>query len=149
MCWMCDNPTATFDDYLDEVVRPVVERLGFAVQATESHGAPLAYTVGLTARGAAELVVTGKPPDDAYDLLTAVLVGEETPMPGRRCDLLNGPALWAHEVLRPGSLVVAAAMYPRLKAVQLVWADTLGRWPGEVHRSDQRLLCDVELARAA
>jgi hypothetical protein len=146
---MCDNPSATFDDYLEEVVRPVVVRSGFAVQATESHGVPIAYTVGLTERGAAELVVTGKPPHDAYDLLAAVLAGEETPTPGGRCDLVTGPALWAHQVLRPQSLVVAASLYPRLSALQLVWADALGRWPWDVHRSDQRLLCDVERARAA
>ena len=149
MCWMCDNPSATFDDYLDEVVRPIVDRLGFAVQATESHGAPVAYTVGLAGEGRPELAVTGKPPDDAYDLLTAVLAGEEEPAAGRRCDLLHGPAVWAFTVTRPQSLVVAAALHPRLTAVQLVWADPLGRWPWEVHRSDQRLLCDVQQARAA
>jgi hypothetical protein len=149
VCWMCDNPSATFDDYLDEVVRPVVDRLGFAVQATQSDGVPVAYTVGLTEEGRPELAVTGKPPDDAYDLLTAVLVGEEEPTAGQRCDLLHGPALWAFAVTRPLSLVVAAALYPRLTAVQLVWADPLGRWPWQVHRSSQRLLCDVTDARAA
>ncbi|MFN2537494.1 MAG: DUF4262 domain-containing protein [Mycobacteriales bacterium] len=149
MCWMCDHPEATFDDYVQEVVRPVVARLGFAVQATQSHGVPVAYTVGLSAQGRAELVVTGKPPDDAYDLLTAALAGEEVPAPGRRCDLAHGPALWAFTVLRPQSLVVAAALATELTALQLVWADPLGRWPWEVHRSDQRLLCDVDRVRAA
>lgn len=149
MCWMCDNPSATFDDYLDEVVRPLVARLGFAVQATESHGVPVAYTVGLSEQGRAELVVTGKPPDDAYDVLTAALAGEEVPEEGRRCDLVNGPALWAFTVLRPEALRVAVALAPDLTALQLVWADSLGRWPWETHRSSQRLLCDVTLVRAA
>jgi hypothetical protein len=149
VCWLCDNPQATFEDYLEDVVRPVVARNGHAVQATETHGVPVAYTVGLAARGRPELVVTGKPPDDAHDLLGAVLGGEETPRAGHRCDLMTGPALWAFAVLRPKALHVAAALHPELTALQLVWADTLGRWPWEVHRSRQRLLCEVGRARAA
>lgn len=149
MCWMCDHPEATFDDYLDEVVRPVVARLGYAVQATDSHGVPMAYTVGLSGRGRPELVVTGKSPPDAHDLLQAVLAGEEEPRPGRRCDLLVGPALWLFPVIRATALRVAAALYPGLEALQVVWADSLGRWPWEVHRSGQRLLCDVDEARRA
>ena len=153
MCWMCDNPEATFEDYLedylDDVVRPVVARLGHAIQATDRHGAPVAYTVGLAARGQAELVVTGKPPDDAHDLIEAVLAGEEVPTAGRRCDLLRGPALWAFAVTRPETLQVAVALTPGLTALQLVWADSLGRWPWEVHRSSQRLLFDLGRAWAA
>ncbi|MCU1623863.1 MAG: hypothetical protein JWL79_2708 [Frankiales bacterium] len=149
MCWMCDNPEATFEDYLDDVVRPVVARLGHAIQATDRHGAPVAYTVGLAARGQPELVVTGKPPDDAHDLIEAVVAGEEVPTAGRRCDLLRGPALWAFAVTRPETLHVAVALTPGLTALQLVWADSLGRWPWEVHRSSQRLLFDLGRAWAA
>jgi hypothetical protein len=139
----------TFDDYLDEVVRPVVARLGHAVQPTEVHGVPVAYIVGLAGTGRPELVVTGKSPPDAHDLLSAVLAGEEEPRAGHRCDLVVGPALWVFPVLRPAALVVAAALHPDLQALQVVWADSLGRWPWDAHRSTQRLLCDVELARKA
>ena len=149
MCWSCDHPDATFDDYLDDVVRPTVERFGFAVQATERYGVPVAYTAGLAARGQPELVVTGKPPDEAHDLLQALLAGEEVPSPGNRCDLVLGPAVWMLPVLHPASLAVAWALTPGLSALQAVWADTLGRWPWQVHRSPQRLLCDVRHARAA
>lgn len=149
MCWLCDNPAATFDDYLEEVVRPAVDRNGFAVQATERHGTVIAYTVGLAERGRDELVVTGKPPDDAHDLLQAALAGEEEPRDGQRCDLLVGTALWAFRVLRPQTLTVARWRHPGARALQLVWADPLGRWPWEVHRSPQRLLCDPQRARAA
>jgi len=149
MCWLCDNPAATFDDYLEEVVRPVVDRYGFAVQATERDGTVIAYTVGLAEQGREELVVTGKPPDAAHDLLQAVLAGEEVPRAGQRCDLLVGTALWAFRVLRPEALAVAWRVHPGARALQLVWADTLGRWPWDVHRSRQRLLCDAAEARAA
>lgn len=148
MCWLCDNPKATFDDYLDEVVRPVVDRFGFAVQATERYGTVVTHTVGLADQGRDELVVTGKPPDDAHDLLQAVLAGE-VPAHGERCDLLVGTALWAFRVVRPSALAVAWALHPGARALQLVWADTRGRWPWEVHRSAQRLLCDVTAVRAA
>ena len=149
MCWLCDNPAATFDDYLGEVVRPTVDRYGYAVQATTSGGTFVTYTVGLADSGRDELVVTGKPPDDAHDLLAAVLAGEEPVADGRRCDLTVGPALWAFRVLRPRALAVAWRARPGCGALQVVWADTVGRWPWEVHRSPQRLLCDVERARAA
>lgn len=149
MCWLCNNPMATFDDYLEEVVRPTVDLYGFAVQAMERDGAQLAYTVGLAAQGRDELLVTGKPPDDAHDLLQAVLAAEEEPQPGERCDLLVGTALWAFRVLRPETLVVATELTPGAQALQLVWADARGRWPWQVHRSAQRLYCDVRAARAA
>lgn len=149
MCWLCDNPAATFDDYLEEVVRPTVALYGFAVQATDLDDTVLAYTVGLAARGRPELVVTGRSPDDAHDLLAAVLAGEQEPAAGERCDLLVGTALWALPVLRPQVLAVAQALHPGARALQLLWADTSGRWPWEVHRSRQRLLCDVTQARAA
>ncbi len=140
MCWMCDHPSATFEDYLEEVVRPTVARCGFAVQATTWRGLPMAYTVGRTERGEPELVVTGKPPDEAHDLLAALLAGEERPALEARCDLLQGPALWVLPVEKPEGLAVAAELYPGLTALQVVWADSLGRWPWEVHRSPQRLL---------
>ena len=146
MCWMCDHPTASFDDYLEEVVRPTVALFGHAVQATRERGTTVTYTVGLAARGRPELVVTGKPPDAAHDLLQAVLAGEELPAPGRRCDLLVGTAVWALPVRRPAELAVAARLAPGLTALQLVWADALGRWPWETDASPQRLLCDLALA---
>src|SRR4051812_22438354 len=149
MCWRCDHPDASFEDYLDEVVRPTVDRCGYAVQATERHGVPLAYTVGLAQTGRPELVVTGKPPDVAHDLLQALLAGEEVPTAGRRCDLVLGPAVWMLAVLNPAALEVAWAIHPGLSALQAVWADTLGRWPWQAHRSPQRLLCDLGDARAA
>ncbi|MCU1601972.1 MAG: hypothetical protein JWO22_2681 [Frankiales bacterium] len=140
MCWMYDHPAATFDDYLQEVVRPTVARCGHAVQATDWRGRPMAYTVGLTERGEPELVVTGKPPDEAHDLLGALLAGEEQPSLDARCDLVQGPALWALPVDKPERLSVAWRLYPELTALQVVWADAFGRWPWEVDRSPQRLL---------
>lgn len=135
---MCDHEQATFEDYLDVMVRPVVERCGWAVQAVGGQGRrpPFAYTVGLTGRGRPELVVSGKSPSAAHDLLEAVLAGDP-PRAGRRYDLPVGPSLQVVEVTWPARrLVVATALYgDRVTAVQLVWADGRGRWPWETPRA--------------
>lgn len=58
MCWMCDHPEATAEEYLDEVYGIMLMH-GWAVQHVECERRPFAYTVGLTRRGLPELVVTG------------------------------------------------------------------------------------------
>ncbi len=51
MCWQCDNPSATTEDYLN-VLRATIRRdHGWAVQYVESDNRPFAYTVGLHSRG--------------------------------------------------------------------------------------------------
>jgi hypothetical protein len=137
---------SAFDEYVQEQVVPVVERLGWWVEGSRQ----LTYTVGRTARGLPELAVTGKPPDAAADLIEAVLVGEEQPASGSRCDLLTGPALCVATVAQPRRLRVAWHLYgPRVRAVQLVWADSLGRWPWDVPRTRQELLGALGLPRAS
>lgn len=143
MCWMCDHPEATFADYVEEVLLPVIDRVGWAMQ----HVSPrrtrpgFSYTVGRSARALPELVVSGKRPDAAQDLVEAALAQGE-PEAGYRCDLLTGPALQALAVPRPADhLHVAAALYgDGIRAVQLAWADGFGRWPWDVPRSRQWLL---------
>lgn len=143
MCWMCEHRERSFQDYVDEVVAPVVDREGWALQWTPR----LAYTVGLTARGRPELVVTGKPPDAAHDLVAAALAGEEEPVTGGRCDLLQGPAIQVVQVARPRLLRVAWQLYgSRTRALQLLWADSRGRWPWETR--GQELLGAIGLPRA-
>lgn len=143
MCWMCDHPEATFADYVEERLQPMIDRYGWAVQAVgpTRTRAGFAYTVGLTAQGRAELVVTGKGPAASYDLLEAALTQGE-PRPGYRFDVLLGPALQVLHVPRPADqLLVATALYgDSVRAVQLAWADGRGRWPWEVPRSRQWLL---------
>lgn len=117
MCWMCDHPEATFADYVDDLLQPVIDRCGWAVQGVGGSKvrAPFSYTVGLTLRRLPELVVTGKPQVEAGQILNDM----------------------AREVLarRP------QAGERRVQAVQLVWADDRGRWPREVgHRGPQPVL---------
>ena len=59
MCWECDHPGATRDDYLHYVGGVIAEH-GWAVQGVERDRIhpPWAYTVGLTEHGEPELVVT-------------------------------------------------------------------------------------------
>ena len=47
MCWMCDHPGATQQDYFDEL-RSRVQKHGWAVQYVEIDRAPYAYTSACT-----------------------------------------------------------------------------------------------------
>ncbi len=75
MCWMCDHPGATRQDYLDHL-RSIIGRVGWVVQTVEGDRvrAPYAYTVGLTARGKPELLVTGMAAYRAVKLLNEFAV---------------------------------------------------------------------------
>ncbi|MCU1593177.1 MAG: hypothetical protein JWO12_569 [Frankiales bacterium] len=146
MCWMCEHPDKSYADYVEEIVVPTIALSGWAVQG----GRALTYTIGLTEVGQPELAVTGKPPDEAYDLIEAVLAGESQPRAGTRCDLLLGPALRVVQVAHARRLRVARTLYgDRVSALQLVWADSLGRWPWEAGPAQrQELLGAVDLRRA-
>lgn len=142
MCWMCDRPEATFSDYVDEVLMPLIDAFGWAVQSVGGSRihAPFSYTVGLTAFGLPELVMTGRRPAEAAGVLNAYaqhLRHSEVPDPGEvvevqdRCfEVVALPHPDAH-------LFVATGLYgdSAVCALQLVWADERGRWPWEVgHR---------------
>jgi hypothetical protein len=71
MCWMCDHPNATREDYSD-VLRTKMLRAGWAVQYVESDRNPFAYTVGLHDWGRPELLITGVSPARACRLLNSV-----------------------------------------------------------------------------
>jgi hypothetical protein len=60
MCWECDHPGSTRDDYL-QCVNGIIAEHGWAVQGVQRDRIrpPWAYSVGLTAHGEPELVVTG------------------------------------------------------------------------------------------
>jgi hypothetical protein len=47
MCWQCDHPDGTLDDYLDGL-RDTITDHGWAVQYVESERRPCAYTIGCT-----------------------------------------------------------------------------------------------------
>jgi hypothetical protein len=135
VCWICDHPGATEQDYQDHL-RLLIARYGWAVQGVEREGAhpPWAYTVGLTARRRPELVVTGMGLVRATRVLNGVaahLMHAEAPRPGTQAKLRDGPLVeivgvavpWAH-------LHTAVGFYGRgIRALQLVHADDRGHWP--------------------
>jgi len=57
MCWTCDRPDASVQDYLDSL-RTKMLKNGWAVQYIESDRTPFAYTIGLHDWGLPELLVS-------------------------------------------------------------------------------------------
>ena len=141
MCEMCDRPELTMDAYLDRL-RDLVAEQRFAVQSVEGSTttAELSYSVGLTAQGLPELVVLGLRPPEAHSLLVSAaeyLLDEALVLPGEA--LTCGPwVMEAVEVARPAEhLRVATALYgDGVRALQLAWCDSAGRWPWQLgHRA--------------
>lgn len=133
MCWQCDNPDKTLDDYL-ALLREKILAQGWTVQYVEDDRRPFAYTIGLHRRGLPELLVTGLPPRQALWLLNTfakrALVGRR-PTPGDRVSLPAGTRLELVGMENPDAhMGMAIAIEGSdISAVQLVWADDHGRWP--------------------
>lgn len=95
MCWICDHPEATRDDYLSHL-RGLIGKFGWAVQGVERDRIhpPWAYTAGLTAYRRPELVITGMPVRRAGRLLNDIaahVLHAEPPRPGEQVRLTGGP----------------------------------------------------------
>ncbi len=137
MCWQCDHPDATYEDYLAHL-RRTISRCGWAIQGVERSGIhpPWAYTVGLTRACCPELVVTGMPFTKAATLLNGVadhVMHAGPPEPGQQVELRGGLLIEIVEVTEPTAhLLMAVAVYgPRIQARQIVHADYRGYWPWE------------------
>jgi hypothetical protein len=135
MCWQCDNPGATWPDYLAHL-RGLLEQHCWVVQGVqrERRRPPYAYTVGLAGHDRPELVVTGLPYDRAAALLNGIagqFLETGPPAPGDLVPLPGGQRAEIVRVAEPAvHLVVAAALgAPGFSALQLVYADDQGRWP--------------------
>jgi hypothetical protein len=138
MCWLCDHPERTRQDYL-EYMRELIDCHGWAVQGVQRDRVhpPWAYTVGLTANDRPELVVTGMPLSRAAELLDNVaahVLHDEAPRPGERIPLIGGPLIEIVEVTEPAAHLLNAVEFygPGIRALQLVHADDRGHWPWEV-----------------
>jgi hypothetical protein len=138
MCWLCDHPGATEFDYLEHI-RDVIAYSGFAIQGVEGdrRNSPWAYTVGLSAHGKPELVVTGLSIARSVRLLNDVaphLMHADAPQPGEVVPLLDAPVIEIVEITEPTEyLGIAVAIFgPEIRALQLVHADDRGHWPWEV-----------------
>ncbi|WP_123024896.1 DUF4262 domain-containing protein [Mycolicibacterium stellerae] len=142
MCWRCDHPNATADDYLDEL-RKAVREHGWAVQYVESDRTPFGYTVGLHDCGLPELLVTGVSAPRAERLLNTVakdMMGGRVLSPGQKIAVRSGPLIEVVEVANPDIHMEWAVAFggQELRALQLVWADGRGRWPWAAAFSDGR-----------
>ena len=133
MCWKCDHPEATMQEYLD-LIYERVQRRGRVVQFVEGDRNPFAYTIGLHERGLPELMVTGMPPERANLVLDTVadyLVRGGRPVPGERM-LIGGELLLDFvQVEHPDAHLKFAYYFygPAMKALQLVWPDERGHRP--------------------
>jgi len=112
MCWLCDHPGATQFDYLEHI-RDIIACCRFAVQGVEGdrHHSPWAYTVGLTAHGKPELLVTGLSSARSARLLDDVashVLHAEAPHPGEVVPLRGGPVIEIVEVTEPTAHLAVA-----------------------------------------
>ena len=135
MCWECDHPESSHQDYLDHM-QGLIDRFGWAVVGIEDDQVhpPWAYTLGLTPRGRPELVVTGLPLPHATWLLNTVasyMLDDAVPLPGDEVLVEGGPLMEVVRVTEPTAhLVTAVELYgPEIQALQLVYADDRGHWP--------------------
>ena len=134
MCWQCDNPHRTTDEYLDEL-RATIRAHRWAVQFVESDQRPFAYTVGLSDKGLPELLVTGMRARTAAKLLNVIghqMVDEGMVLkPAEHIDYGGKFLLEVVNVEHPDvHLKFAVGVYgSKIRACQLVWADDDGRWP--------------------
>jgi hypothetical protein len=136
MCWKCDNPNGTTEDYLDEL-RETISGHGWAVQFVEHDKRPFAYTIGLHDRGLPELLISGLPPDIATRVLNSIahmIVDDGTVLaPAMHIDYQDRFLIEVVEVEHPDVHLKFAVKLcgSDVRALQLVWADTRGRFPWE------------------
>jgi Domain of unknown function (DUF4262) len=135
MCWVCDHPRASRQDYLDYLRGMLDEQCWIVIYVQRDRYRPsFSYTVELTDHGKPEIVVTGLPQQRAADLLNGVaahLVHADPPPPGERVPLTDGPLIEIVRVAEPSAHLNLAVELcgPQLAALQLVYADDRGHWP--------------------
>jgi len=135
MCWVCDHPGSTGQDYL-RYLRGLLEQHCWIVVGVQRgrYRPPYSYTVGLADHDRPELIVTGLPHRRATDLLNDVaahLLHAEAPTPGEQIPLTGGPLIEIVKVTEsPAHLRIAAQLGgPQFAALQLVYTDDRGHWP--------------------
>lgn len=123
---------AELQDMLDKIAKH-----GWAVQGVfgdaEIEAAPFAYTAGLTAQGLPELVIYGLDVGLAGNVLnsaaTQMIESGEFAAGQAVSRLIRNFDMVAIEVLLPVDLLAAVQIYGPVRAIQLVWPDTEGRFP--------------------
>ncbi|WP_033293891.1 DUF4262 domain-containing protein [Amycolatopsis jejuensis] len=135
MCRMCEGPGRFTGPRVNEVLERI-EEYGWCVQGVlgTDFRPPWAYTVGLTAEGLPELVITGLPPHLAAGALNAAAAEAlctGPPVPGEPWWLPRSPRLEIVQLSAPAAhLSVAVSCYgTEIEARQLVYPDDAGRFP--------------------
>ena len=134
MCWLCDNPHGTIDEYLDSL-RDTIADHGWVVQFVEDGQRSFAYTIGLHERGLPELVIAGLQAQTSARLLNSIahmIVDDGTTLqPAMHIDYQGEFLLEVVEVEHPDvHLKFAVSLCgAAIRAYQLVWTDDHRRWP--------------------
>jgi Domain of unknown function (DUF4262) len=135
MCWKCDNPGGTTEDYLNELREMMRKHHGWAVQFVEHDKRPFAYTVGLHNRGLPELLITGLNAQISTRVLNSIahtIVDDAMRLaPAMHIDYEDRFLIEVVEVEHPDVHLRFAVEIcgSDVRALQLVWADDRGRWP--------------------
>ena len=142
MCWQCDHPNATIDEYFDEL-RTAIRKRGWVVQYVESDRTPYAYTIGLDDWDLPELLLTAVSPQRANRVLNKIAadaVRGTALLPGQQISVPGGPHLEIVKVDQPDAHLKFAVAFggSDIRALQLVWADGRGRWPWSAAFCDGR-----------
>ena len=134
MCWQCDNPHGTIDEYLDSL-RDTIADHGWVVQFVEDERRPFAYTIGLHECGLPELLITGLQAQKSTRVLNSIahmIVDDGTTLqPAVHIDYQGEFLLEVVEVEHPDvHLKFAVALCGAdIRAYQLVWTDDRRHWP--------------------
>ncbi|MGI9164722.1 MAG: DUF4262 domain-containing protein [Mycobacterium sp.] len=134
MCWQCDNPHRTTEDYLD-VLRAIIRTHRWAVQYVEGEDQPFGYTVGLHRLGLPELMIMGLPPEESACVLRSIahdMVDDGRDLrPPLHINFQGELFLEVVKVEHPDvHLGAAVALFgPDIRALQLVWTDDHSSWP--------------------
>ena len=73
MCWVCNHPRASRQDWIDHLRETLTEECWVVISVQrEKYRPPYAYTVGLADHGKPEIVVTGLPQQRAAEVLNGV-----------------------------------------------------------------------------
>ena len=135
-------------------VRAQIDEYGWAV-ITHDGEPTIAYTVGLHAKGHPEIVVVGLPPDMACDLLGECGADVENGCrfePGTRtADLLDDYEVRFGAIAAPtlAEVCLGAVLHygeGAFTAIQLIWPDPAGCFPGEAEVDPDMAECQPLLA---
>jgi hypothetical protein len=118
-------------------MRAIVNEYGWAIQHVlpdvQGGVASFSYTVGLTTRGWAELVITGLPPEVAEQFIRNAVDEQQGNRPfqagDRTEELTESGSVMFTEAVNVRGMTATAAIVGSFTALQMVWPDSQGCFP--------------------